>query len=302
MENLGTTCKQTAELLPWYLNDTLGAEEKAQVEAHLESCAACRQEHRETAFAAAAYASHPPAEDLVSFAFHQLTLSRRRAVVERHLKICPDCREELRLIEESRDSLASLEAEGADEPPRTSSQVVPIFRPKKAQASWGRSALLAASLAAVLGAGIWLWSQQPQGGAAGPGSSGSTMAGMGGERATAGDSAEAAMTAVTPGNLVSRAGSNGGALLELPSGIQQVTLTVRLPESAAGASLELQVLNARGRRIWSGGTLSPLGDGLYEVVLPAEGLPQGEGALHVRKRSGGGFSTVARIPLEVTGP
>lgn len=32
------------ELLPWYVNDTLGAEERAQVETHLAQCAQCRDE------------------------------------------------------------------------------------------------------------------------------------------------------------------------------------------------------------------------------------------------------------------
>ena len=304
-------CTWAAETLPWYLNGTLDADETRNLEAHLESCPVCRQEHRETAFAAAAHSAHPPAEELVDFVFHRLALSSRRGVVERHLKACPTCALEVRLAEASRDTLAELDAEGADEPARTPPQAVPVvrqLRPRKAiAADWWRSAALAASLAAIIGAGFWLWNLEPGSVdlAQGPGTE------SGGEaRASVGPSlpqlpsaspqgAKASLVSIHPGALTVGAGAGGVDSVELPSDAQELRITLLLPEATVGALLELQVLNVGDRVVWRGGVLRPAGDGLFTATLPLEFLPRGACSLRVRQRDGDRSETLAILPIEL---
>ncbi len=61
-------CDRVEELLPWLLNGTLEAGERAQVLEHLRGCARCRQALQDTRMAWGIYAWHPPAEALVAYA------------------------------------------------------------------------------------------------------------------------------------------------------------------------------------------------------------------------------------------
>ena len=42
----GSPHEQAQQLLPWYINGTLEADERAMVEAHLSDCADCRADMR----------------------------------------------------------------------------------------------------------------------------------------------------------------------------------------------------------------------------------------------------------------
>lgn len=55
----GSPHEQTQDLLPWYVNGTLDAEEVALVEAHLPQCAECRAELERERFLAAQVAGLP---------------------------------------------------------------------------------------------------------------------------------------------------------------------------------------------------------------------------------------------------
>jgi len=302
-------CSSAAEALPWYLNGSLNAEETASLEAHLETCPKCRQEHRDVAFAAAAYSAHPPAEDLVDFAFHRLALSPRRSTVERHLKFCSACAEELSLIEASRDSLAELDASGADEPPRTPSQSIPVvreMRPRRtANATFWRSTALAASLAAIVGTGLWLWNVGPRSAemAQGPttGANEDARAGFGPSlpQLPTANLAGAALVSVEPGTLSSAGEAGSPALVELPSTAQEVNITLRLPEISESDSLELQVLDVSERVVWRGGVLTAAGHELFSTTLPLEFLPQGSSSLRVRRRTKDQSQNLATLPIEL---
>ncbi|MCB1036830.1 MAG: zf-HC2 domain-containing protein [Acidobacteria bacterium] len=293
-------CSTVAELLPWYLNGTLEAEELAAVEAHLEGCPRCRQEHRETAFAAAAFNTHPAPEQLIRFAFHEMPLGAERSVLEAHLRLCAACSEELGLIEASRDR----QHQASDEAPLPISGVsAPLpfrSRPKAGTTSrsW-RMGAIAASLLAILAAGYWMWSLEL--GSHGIGSGGPATAGL----ETPGGKLPAAessflVVAAQPGTL--SASPDGGMRLVLAPGSSEAVPTLRFPEGVPSGSLELDVLDSSQRRLWGGSSLETLGPNELQTVLPAEALPVGELSLRLRRRQGAGRGTVGRSRLTVGAP
>lgn len=99
-------CRRVAELLPWWLNGTLGADEAARVEDHLETCAVCREELRQTRTAAALHAGHLPVEALVDHEFGVEQSDEVRKLVEEHLETCRHCAAELDLVRSTRAPLA----------------------------------------------------------------------------------------------------------------------------------------------------------------------------------------------------
>lgn len=92
------TCPEVEERLPWYLHDGLSAGERAEVEAHLAGCAACRAALEATRAASALFAVHLPAEAVVDYALGLPIAGLPRAVVEGHLALCAECREEVALV------------------------------------------------------------------------------------------------------------------------------------------------------------------------------------------------------------
>lgn len=146
------TCENAIELLPWYLNGTLGETEQRDVREHLAGCERCRESLAETKMAWRIYDQHLPTETLVALAWGEEPEGIDPSVVERHLQSCPQCSSELELVRTSR----ALEEEdggrvalfrGAGETTKTAA------RPGR----W-RSAALAAGLAGMVAAGGWLWS------------------------------------------------------------------------------------------------------------------------------------------------
>jgi hypothetical protein len=145
-------CNEAIERLPWLLNGTLGEEERRQVMAHLEDCAACRAALRETREAWRIYDQHIPAEDLVAHAWGEAPVTVAPGLLEEHLASCPRCAAELELARMSRR---------LEEDDRIA--VMPARRPAPAPAGerrsgFWRAAALAASLAAVAGLGGWVYS------------------------------------------------------------------------------------------------------------------------------------------------
>ena len=96
-------CTRAAELIPWYLNGTLEAAERADLEKHLASCAACRAERAEAEAALVLFGGHPSAEMLVDYAFG--APEAPRDLIEAHLSGCDACADELAMV---RDKLAKL--------------------------------------------------------------------------------------------------------------------------------------------------------------------------------------------------
>jgi anti-sigma factor RsiW len=142
-------CDQTTELLPWWLNGSLGEEERHRVRGHLDGCAACRQALSDTRQAWEIFAQHLPAEALVALAAGEEPAGFDRAVVADHLAACPECAAELELVRTSRglteDDAVALLA------PRT--RTAPARSRRTANAA--ATVALAAGLACILVAGGW---------------------------------------------------------------------------------------------------------------------------------------------------
>ena len=133
-------CDAIRERLPWLLNGSLEAEEAGGLEAHLEGCAACREERDRARLAARLFATHPTAGDLVAHAFGDLD-DAARAALGAHLAACEGCRQELDLVTASRDVMDG----GAG----ATVGVRPL------PASRARALATAAAVAALIAAGGW---------------------------------------------------------------------------------------------------------------------------------------------------
>jgi hypothetical protein len=88
----------THALLPWHLNGTLDAEERALFAGHLAACPDCRREAEVLTEVRDAvrrrggdlFEPHPPAEEIVEHAEGRLD-GGRAAAVGRHLEVCSTC-------------------------------------------------------------------------------------------------------------------------------------------------------------------------------------------------------------------
>jgi Putative zinc-finger len=141
------TCDQSIELLPWLLNGTLDAGERAEVRHHLATCERCRLALTETRQAWTVFAQHIPAQDLVALAWGDLPSGIDAAAAEEHLASCAQCAAELEMTRMSR----RLEEED-------NVALFPAAKPRPvagaAPRSW-RAAALAAGLATLVAAGGW---------------------------------------------------------------------------------------------------------------------------------------------------
>ena len=137
-------CQTVSERLPWYLNDTLDAEEHRAIADHLADCAHCREELEESVFAFELFGQHPSAEDLTEYA-RTGNVSESDAI-EAHLGSCESCARELHLI---RESLRHLEGEEREE------DEIPSRRRPAPFYAWA----VAASLLLCLGVG-WFFTHR----------------------------------------------------------------------------------------------------------------------------------------------
>lgn len=92
------SCRQVAEILPWFLNGTLSAEESKQVADELASCEDCRARLAELKEVAGLMTAHLPTMTLAEYALG-LPTDIPTSEIEAHLEICPQCRQELALIQ-----------------------------------------------------------------------------------------------------------------------------------------------------------------------------------------------------------
>jgi Putative zinc-finger len=143
-------CTTVTELLPWWLNGTLGADERRAVEEHLAACESCRRELDETRAAAAVYRAHPPPEALVEHAAGRPAPGPTSALIEEHLSFCPTCAEEMALLRESHAAAAAADEKAEEKPGAT------VLKGPWAARQWRRLAL-AASVTGLVAAGGWGW-------------------------------------------------------------------------------------------------------------------------------------------------
>ena len=154
-----------AERLPWYLNGTLDAAERDEVERLLAASEENRLELVNARQGADIYGHRLPAEVMVDYAFDGEHPAVPSALMERYLAVSPVGGEEIEMLRESRarlesETVAGDVAEGSELP----AGVVPFVRPGEAPAApstgWQRVAL-AASLVGVAALGFvgWQWTE-----------------------------------------------------------------------------------------------------------------------------------------------
>jgi len=166
--------ERATELLPWLLNGTLEGPERDEVLNALRTSEELRAELAETHQAGEVFGQHVPAADLVAHAFGEPTgLDRGR--IEAHLALCASCAEELAMARESHALAEAPESGGAATTApaapaageRRSGRLLAFLRPSASAgggvAGW-QAAALAASVAAAVALGGWIWTwQQSQG-------------------------------------------------------------------------------------------------------------------------------------------
>jgi len=79
---LNSSHQEVLELLPWFVNGTLGGSDLARVEAHLQECGACREEEALQRRVCAALAADSPVQQLPA-----ASLNRLRQRIDRHERV-----------------------------------------------------------------------------------------------------------------------------------------------------------------------------------------------------------------------
>lgn len=143
-------CQRAIELLPWYLNGTLEADERSQLEEHLTRCDGCQAELREAETAQVLFGGHPPTGLLVDYAFERSGPATE--ILEAHLSGCESCAEELAMLRDSRAELAR------GRPPERRAEIVPFRQPAEISPLWRAAAVAAAVVGLIgIGGGMWSW-------------------------------------------------------------------------------------------------------------------------------------------------
>ena len=148
---LQVDCQQAAELMPWYLNGTLDAAERAELEEHLGGCDVCRAELRETETARVLFGGHPTAGLLVDYAFDRPEAPRD--VVEAHLA---DLRRLCRRAGPGARQPAPAGRRAGGAAPRADRAAAAAGA--RARPRWRAAAVAAAVLGLIgVGGGLWSW-------------------------------------------------------------------------------------------------------------------------------------------------
>ena len=244
-------CQTVAEQLPWYLNETLDSRERQAVAAHLEACAACRQELEETSFARQVFSSHVPVAVLHEFALSGEVSGWDRALIEDHLGSCPDCDSELALIQKSYQSLDTAP------PPRAS--------PMPSRALKG---LLAAAALTIVFLGMgWrsTWSELQTQRAGEPVSGQET-------RSLTQPLADYRTLDLFPGELSLR--SQGPVSVVLEPGTRGIALTLHSRLEARPGPYRLEISDRGGQELWRSNPVRQP-DGTFTLILPETFLAEG---------------------------
>ncbi len=138
-------CDDIVDLLPWYLNGTLGSVETQTIAAHLEGCEACSDDLRASKRAFWIADQHPEPEILADYACGLPIENEARPSLERHLAWCKDCTADL----------------GTTWVASSAGTRVPDFTTQPGR-RWTTWALAASLLVTALGLG-YLWSAGPSG-------------------------------------------------------------------------------------------------------------------------------------------
>lgn len=296
------TCPEVVDRLPWLLNGSLEDDERRRLTEHLDRCAACQAEWKETRQAAAVFGAHAPAAVLVRLAWDEPLDAAEATLARDHLATCAECTEDLALARRSRI------AERSDRP---------AGRPAALPTT--RYAALAAGLAASFAAGVVWHSGQPPA----PLPEDGERARLGAqvevlesenrrlrqslEMEAAGRPLPPSATAATPPpptaappatvgpqpNLpvielfptgdTTRSSGPPSAAPNVPEGAGFVALVLNTAQAKPGPVV-VEIRDEAGQVVWSGGTLEPGSLGGYTLGLP-RGLLTG-GRLLVLLRNG----------------
>lgn len=266
-------CREIEERLPWFLHGGLAEDERSEVAAHLERCAACRRALLATREASLLFAGHLPAEAIVDYALGLPVDGLSRAVLELHLAHCDECREELRLVESERPMPAALAESGPPEPPRAAREVdrsAVARRPLR----WPTALALAATLAVASGLAVWV---AMRGGVPVPES-------------------RVAIVELLPESAHTR--GMEGERAKLDRG-RATTLVLATDRAEAFEEARARLTGADGRLLWEGHGLEPAAAGAYALLLPAGALPAGEVDLELEGKLAGEWTPIARYRLSV---
>ncbi len=262
-------CATATSLLPALLAGSLEPVERADLEQHLEGCAACRRELTATGAVVGLFRAHPAPEDLVDYLGKELA-PERAALVAGHLGGCGPCREELELLAESRRDM-----DQAFGPLPTKAL---RFPPRALHAPW-RWIAVAASLAAVVAGWGWV----------------STTARV---RELLAPAVNVAVVEVLPRELVQRGGSDNEVVLGKAEG----RLVLVLVSQGEGRFSEYEVeISDRlgGRTLWRATGVERRPEGAYTLVLPAALVAEREIRIVVLGRDGTRRVEVETYELQV---
>jgi len=307
-------CRTAVELLPWLLNGTLKGEERRGVLEHLEECAECRQELVEIRDAGVLYQAHPGADELWAHAAGEISDPARAELLATHLTLCRSCAEEVALIRESRTTLGGEPAGRATPAAAPPSGQAPGDRPggKLLAGPWSvrrwQNLALAASLAAALLGGAWIWTAL----SSPPGEGQVARAGQDFSEEVAAqrreiDRLEIELAALRDGQQ-SQSGGGGedaGHLGELRAELERLRREVAgAEERIAGLDAEVEALAApiasAPRVLYGGQAVYRDATGVSVEDLPA--LSRGEGERQTLQLAPGQRLGVARVRLELVGP
>ncbi len=146
-------CERVNELLPWFLNGSLGANERHAVSEHLAKCNKCRKELQQAAFAGAVHQQHIPEQMLVDYAYDQLSEPSDVELVDQHLAICNECSEQLALVNESR------QLSDADENVVSFHEEAPLHKSRTLRV-WQYAAIAAGIVGIIALGALWRSSRQ----------------------------------------------------------------------------------------------------------------------------------------------
>ncbi len=146
-------CERVNEILPWFLNGSLGASERHAVTEHLAKCNNCRKELQQAAFAGAVHQQHVSEQMLVDYAYDQLSNPSDVELVDQHLAFCNECSEQLALVNESR------QLKDADENVVSFHQQAPLQETRKLHV-WQYAAIAAGIVGIIALGALWRSSRQ----------------------------------------------------------------------------------------------------------------------------------------------
>jgi len=256
-------CTHVTEVLPWFLNGSLDAGERRDVEEHLESCERCRRELADTRFAGAVFRQHLAAEALVDYGFGRSSPDVDAAVVEEHLATCAKCSAELELVRES-----------AWRSRRAEARILPFASPRRAAAPRSTWAALAAGIVGVVAAGWMGWELHTV------------------SRRLEDPVLNVRVADAYPADSVARDRERPVAL-EIPAGTEKLVLLLQAPSAEEYPAYELEVVDASGKVLFLGEGLLRQPEGDFTVSLRTDDLPR-ELTLRIVGRRGEERREIAR--------